>query len=95
MTQHNESTRLVSPLTLDKLEIELQRWGDHKGRYIATVAYSGETGQVKLNLSPELSEDLMRFCGGSIKRFSESAALELNASIEASILEAEKQTSLG
>lgn len=86
---------LVSPLILSDLRIQLQGYGDHKGRYLATVKYKGDAGEIALNLSPELSSDLMRFCGGSIKRFSDSAALELKAAIDESARVADDSASLG
>lgn len=91
---------VVSPkkyptLKLSSLNIKLETWGDHKGRYKASVKYEGNKGDVKLHLSPDLSDDLMHFIGGSIKRFSDSAMLELERSIEASIAESDSKAVLG
>lgn len=85
----------TSPLKLTKLEIKLNQWGEDKGLYTAQVTYDGKKGAITMNVSPELTHDLLRFCGGAIKRFSEAAALELDHSITASIESAENRAALG
>lgn len=83
-----------SPLILKDLRISLQTYGEHEGKYLAKVVYTGEKGSMELKLSPELSNDLLRFCGNSIKRFSESAILELSESFEKSFLQAKESDTL-
>lgn len=81
-----------APLILDTIHIHRMNYGDHEGCYSASVKYKGDAGEVKLNLSPEMSNEFMRFCGNAIKKFSDAATLELKDAIDESVRIAGKET---
>lgn len=78
-------------MELQSLSVELRGYGPHKGRYMASVKYKNNKGEITLHLSPELSEDLLRFTGKAIKKYSEDAAKELQDSIDLSVEKARRQ----
>lgn len=85
---------LNKAMELENLTIDLKRYGPHQGRYLAKVKYCNNEGGIILNLSPELSEDLLRFTGKAIKKYSEDAAKELQDSINLSVEKAQKRAVL-
>lgn len=76
---------LAPKLHLEYLRIRLLGFGPNKGKYVAKVKYEGESGCIEINLSPEITNELMRFCGGAIKRHSETAMLEIKEAIDQSV----------
>ena len=81
-------TKEEKDLILKDLRISLETWGDNEGKYTAKIAYQGEEGKIELVLSPELSNELLRFSGLAIKKFSAAALSELNESFERSFKKA-------
>jgi hypothetical protein len=81
-------------MILEEMRIRRLTYGDNKGSYEASITYSGKSGKVQLNLSPEISQELLRFCGDAIKRCSSKAADELTESVDFSILKANETLGL-
>ncbi len=48
-------------MKIKSLEIELQTYGDNKGKYQAKVKYTDPTGETELFLSPDVAFDLLKF----------------------------------
>ena len=61
-------------MTLKKLEIELQQWGDDKGRYRVTIEVMENRNEIKLALPPEMGEALINQTKELIRKFSIRAA---------------------
>ncbi len=68
-------------MILDKLEIEMERWGANKGKYTGTAKFSGEAGEVTLNLNEHHIEEIFRTCADSIIETSKAAARHLACAV--------------
>ena len=88
--------RLVMPpnfnptntMKLQKLEIELERWGVDKGQYKAKISYADQTGTIELLLDNDTATDLLAHTGDAIRKFSSRAADSLRESVDQSVQEA-------
>lgn len=81
-------------MKLKSLQIELHTYGDFYGKYTAEIEYEGDRGKVCLTLDPKVSHALLSFIGPTITRFSQEQALELEKSIEQSLIEANAPTAI-
>lgn len=68
-------------MILQKLEIELARWGDDKGKYVGKAVFDGEAGSVALNLTPELCDKLFLICADGILTTAKEAAANLTCNV--------------
>lgn len=81
-------------MKLNSLTITLQGWGENKGKYIAEIAYEGGGHRTTLVLAPELSGQLLGFCGPVITAAATKAAREIETNIIGSLEEAAKPLEL-
>jgi hypothetical protein len=68
-------------MILEKLEIELERWGANKGKYKGEARFAGEAGSVSLNLTPELCDKMFLVCAEGIVTTAKEAAANLTCSV--------------
>jgi hypothetical protein len=68
-------------MILQKLEIELERWGANKGKYTGSARFSGDAGDVTLNLNHDHIEEIFRTCADSIIETSKAAARHLTHAV--------------
>lgn len=68
-------------MILQKLEIELARWGEEKGKYVGKAVFDGEAGSVALNLTPELCDKLFLICADGILTTAKEAAANLTCNV--------------
>lgn len=90
----NLETQTDYDMKLNSLTITLQSWGENKGKYIAAIEYEGEHHATKLTLSPEVSGQLLGFCGPVITAAATKAAREIEANIVGSLEEAKRPMEL-
>jgi hypothetical protein len=76
---------------LTDLRIELEKYGDNRGKYTGTIKYEGERGNVKLLLDPEVSNALLNFIGPVITKFATRAALDIEKNLQESVSAASQQ----
>ncbi len=62
---------------LEKLTIELKRYGEHAGKYIAAVTVADNESTIIMQLSPEMSNIVLRECIGELCRATDDAAKEM------------------
>lgn len=81
-------------MILQKLEIELERWGANKGKYVGSAKFSGEAGDVTLNPNQHHIEEIFRTCGESIIETSKAAARHLTHAVieHQTIIDAKKES---
>jgi len=68
-------------MILQKLEVEIERWGENKGKYKGVVKFSDERGEVSLLLSPEHIEQMFRVCAGAIIETSKRCAEDMTCKV--------------
>lgn len=68
-------------MILTKLEIELNRWGPNKGTHTGKAVFSGEAGEVSLNLNHDHIEEIFRTCADSIVDTAKAAARHLTMTV--------------
>lgn len=68
-------------MILSRLEIELQRYGEMKGRHTGYAEFSGEAGKVNLNLTPELCDKIFMVCAEGIVSTAKEAAENLTCNV--------------
>ena len=68
-------------MILQKLEIELNRWGDNKGKFTGKASFSGDAGDVTLNLNQDHIDEIFRTCAESIIETSKAAARHLTCTV--------------
>ena len=77
-------------MKLKSIEIELQKWGTNEGKYEGTIKYEGERGEIKMVLTPKISDALLVCIGETITHFAAEAANQVRDSIYSSLEEARK-----
>jgi hypothetical protein len=70
-------------MKLKRLEIEIQTYGDDKGKYKSTVKYESPQGEIIVLLDPKISDELLEFIAPKLN----SLALEAVGSIQQSIVQ--------
>jgi len=68
-------------MILQKLEIEMERWGDHKGKYTGKAVFDGDAGSVALKLTPELCDKMFLICAEGILSTAKEAAANLTCNV--------------
>ena len=68
-------------MKLEKLSIELQRYGPEKGQYMGEAVFTGETGKVGLKLNKHHCDEIFRVCGESMIDVARAAARMLTAEV--------------
>lgn len=68
-------------MILQKLSIELERYGPMKGKYAGKATFSGDVGEVTLNLNEDHIEEIFRTCADSIIETSKAAARHLTCAV--------------
>jgi len=66
---------------LQKLSIELNQYGEHKGKHTGTAAFRGDAGTVILNLNQDHIDEIFRTCAASIIETSKAAARHLTHAV--------------
>lgn len=61
-------------MILQKLSIELNQYGEHKGKHTGTATFRGDAGTVILNLNQDHIDEIFRTCADSIIETSQAAA---------------------
>lgn len=72
-------------MKLKQLEIELQGWGEFKGRYVGKVSYEGEAGSVCMTLPPEVSEVVLAAVGKQMVALTAKTATNLVSIMDESV----------
>jgi hypothetical protein len=80
----------MATMKLKSLNIELQKWGANEGKYEGEIKYEGEAGEIKMILSPKISDALLVCIGETITHFAAEAANQVRDSIHLSLEEARK-----
>jgi hypothetical protein len=70
-------------MQLKRLEIDLQGYGDDKGKYKSTVRYQNPDGEIVVFLNPKVSDELLEFIAPKLN----SLAVEAVGSIQQSIVQ--------
>jgi hypothetical protein len=82
-------------MKLSRLSIELQTYGEYRGRYLGTIAFEDrEVGSVCLTLDPDLASALLATCSANIVAVSTKASQQLQKILEQSIAEAKQGPAL-
>lgn len=68
-------------MILEKLEIELERWGPNKGKHKGEATFSGKAGKVTLNLNQDHLDEIFRTCADSIIDTAKAAASHLTMTV--------------
>ena len=68
-------------MILTKLEIELARWGENKGKHTGTATFAGDAGEVTLNLNQHHIEQIFLTCADSIVDTAKAAARHLTMTV--------------
>lgn len=68
-------------MILQKLHIELEKYGPNKGKYVGSATFSGDAGLVTLNLNQDHIEEIFRTCAESIIETSKAAARHLTCAV--------------
>lgn len=68
-------------MILQQLKIELGRWGENEGKYTGIAKFSGDAGEVTLNLNQQHIEEIFRTCADSIIETSKAAARHLTHAV--------------
>ena len=64
-------------MILQKLSIELNNYGENKGKHTGSATFSGKAGTVTLNLNQDHIDEIFRTCADSIIETSQAAARHL------------------
>lgn len=76
-------------MKLKVLNVELQEYGDNRGKYIGKMEYEWSRGNVELLLDDKISKALLGFIGPVISKFSHEACLQLENNLRQSLAEVE------
>ncbi len=68
-------------MKLKKLTIELETWGDNKGKYIGRVSYDDPHGTMEIILAPEVADHYLRVSQAALNQFALDGIKDLNAAL--------------
>lgn len=68
-------------MILEKLEIELERYGPNKGKHKGSARFAGEAGTVTLNLNQDHLDQIFATCADSIIDTAKAAARHLTMTV--------------
>ena len=68
-------------MVLQKLVIEMGRYGPNKGKYEGVACFDGESGDVALKLTPALCEKIFVVCAEGILTVAKEAAANLTCAV--------------
>lgn len=71
-------------MILERLSIHRRDYGELEGKFIGTVEFNGQTGSVKLVLTPDLSERLLAVIADELEAVAKEAANSLRIEVVAS-----------
>ena len=60
-------------MKLKELEITLETYGPDKGKYKTRITFGDDAGEITLLLNPEVSQDLLTYTSGLIRKYSTDA----------------------
>lgn len=66
-------------MQLQSLNIRLDEYGIHKGRYVGTADFKGQYGSVQVVIHPEASDAILKICAEALVRNSRELADTLTA----------------
>lgn len=75
-------------MKLKSLEIELNTYGEYRGRYLGKIRFEDDSGAVCLTLDPDLAAALLATCSANLVKVSTKAAANLAQILDQSIAEA-------
>jgi len=68
-------------MILQKIEIELQKYGEHKGQYRGAAKFANESGETTVVLLPEHCDAIFNLCADAIVQKSAEVAKAMIAPI--------------
>lgn len=68
-------------MILTNLEIRLMEYGSNKGKHVGKATFSGEAGEVTLNLNDHHIEQIFKTCADSIVDTAKAAARHLTMTV--------------
>lgn len=72
-------------MQLKQLKIEMQEWGEQRGKYEVEITYIHDRSETKLFLPPEISKPLMEVIAAQIIAASKATAARLAESLPESL----------
>lgn len=82
-------------MKLKSLEIELQSYGEFKGRYLGKIKFEDEAvGAVSMVLDPAMANALLVTCSANIVAVASLGAIQLQTALDKSIAEAKQGPAL-
>jgi hypothetical protein len=66
---------------LTELTIKLAKWGPDEGKHVGKAVFSGEAGEVTLNLNQHHLDEIFRTCADSIVDTAKAAARHLTCTV--------------
>ncbi len=68
-------------MILTNLEIKLNQWGENEGKHTGKAKFSGDAGEVVLNLTPAHCEKIFLICADGILTTAKNAAENLTLAV--------------
>lgn len=66
-------------MILQELKIERERWGDNKGKFAGSITFESARSSIKMALTHDVSERLLKVVGESLVDEAKELATELTA----------------
>lgn len=70
-----------SPMRLQKLEIEMARWGDNEGKYQGRASFTSKNADVAIKVSPAMAQKIIDMCADALIEASHEMADVMRADI--------------
>ncbi|AUR91206.1 hypothetical protein NVP1228O_43 [Vibrio phage 1.228.O._10N.261.49.C1] len=67
----------MSKIKLTEFNVELNRWGDNKGKYTCKASFKQGTNNFTIELNEEIGDMLVQVCKGEIAKASTKALEQL------------------
>lgn len=72
-------------MKLTSLEIKLERWGEHAGKYTGVANFDGDHGTLGIRMSPEIAGSFLALAGDLLIAHVEVAGKSLQTSIDVAV----------
>lgn len=64
-------------MIVKNMNVDLAMWGANKGEYTGEIKFVGTEGEVKINLSDEISRKIIAICAEGIVRAAQEVATKM------------------
>lgn len=68
-------------MQLESLDVSLDKYGEHKGKYVGRAKFASSYGSVEVVLSPQVSTEVLKLCADALVANAKDMAQNMTAEV--------------